>query len=52
MGGVSPEMCYNQHNLGNKSEGCEWFDPKDATKNERLAYAKQCGVTWDGVTNF
>jgi len=52
MGGVSTEMCYNQHNLGNKSEGCEWFDPKDATKNERLAYAQQCGVTWDGVTNF
>jgi hypothetical protein len=51
-GGVNTEMCYNKHNLGNKSQGCEWFDPKDATNKERGAFAKQCGVTWDGVTNF
>ena len=52
MDGVTTEMCYNQHNLGNKSQGCEWFDPKDATNKERRAYAKQCGVTLDGITNF
>ena len=52
MNGVTTEMCYNEHNLGNKSQGCEWFDPKEATDKERRAYAKQCGVTWDGVTNF
>lgn len=51
-GGVTTEMCYNEHNLGNHSTGCEWFDPKEATRKERQAFAKQCGVTWDGVTNF
>ena len=46
------EMCFNHHNLGNKSEGCEWFDPKDATKKDKKDFAKQCGLTWDGITNF
>ena len=49
--GVPVEMCYNQHNLGNHSDGCEWFDPKDATSKIKKAYAKKCGVTWDGITN-
>jgi len=52
MGGTPTEMCHNEHNLGNHSNDCEWFDPKDVTKKERLAFAKRCGVTWDGVTNF
>ena len=50
--GVPIDMCFNQHNLGNKSEGCVWFDPKDATKKDRKTFAKQCGLTWDGITNF
>ena len=49
--GVPIDMCFNQHNLGNKSEGCDWFDPNDATRKEKQADAKQCGLTWDGITH-
>jgi hypothetical protein len=52
MDGVTTESCYNQHNLGIKSQECEWFDPNEKTNKERRAYAKKCRVTWDGITNF
>jgi hypothetical protein len=55
-----PIKCYNTHQLGKVSSTCTSI-PEEINFNEKFSgnaglcqkqtWAKQCGLTWDGVTN-
>jgi len=51
---ASPNLCTNTRGLG--TCGSDSFNPNDFPKGkagnkERCKIAKECGLTWDGITN-
>ena len=55
---LSKAILDNRHNLKreyytmNITKEMIFTEFKDATKKDRKTFAKQCGLTWDGITNF
>ena len=44
--------CFNQHGLGNGSQGCKSYNFSDMDKKEKRQWARSCEVTWDGIYNM
>ena len=45
--------CYNVQKLGTQSDSCySVMDFSKYTKCEKQKWAKQCNLTWDGITNM
>ena len=46
------DICVNTYNLGKKVDGCREQALENLTTNcEKKKWARQCNLTWDGITN-
>lgn len=51
---TKPNVCNNVKGLGSCTGSIDFTDPKyqgQAGLGEKKKWAKNCGVTWDGITN-